>query len=79
MTDKNTENPTGIWLSKTCMYFPPSTLNVVTLQLHRAQLHIRGYGVVQTVGAEIEARKRRKVDMISIDMVIKIKVFHGKQ
>ena len=42
--------------------------------VHRAQVHIRGYGVVHTGGAEFEARKRRKVDLISFDMVIKIKV-----
>ena len=36
---------------------------------HRVQVHIRGYGVVHTGGAEFEARKRRKVDLISFDMV----------
>ena len=41
---------------------------------HRAQVHIRGYGVVHTGDAEFEARKRRKVDLISLYMVIKIKV-----
>ena len=41
---------------------------------HRAQVHIRGYGAVHIGGAEFEARKRRKVDLISFDMVIKIKV-----
>ena len=34
---------------------------------HRAQVHIRGYGVVHT-----GVRKRRTVDLISFDMVIKI-------
>ena len=44
--------------------------------VHRAQVHIRGYRVVHTGDAEFEARKRRKVDLItsSFDMVIKIKV-----
>ena len=37
-------------------------------------MHIRGYGAVHSGGAEFEARTRRKVDLISIDMVIKIKV-----
>ena len=41
---------------------------------HRAQVHIRGYGAVHIGDAEFEARKRRKVDLISFDMVIKIKV-----
>ena len=31
-------------------------------QIHRAWVHIRGYGVVHTGGSEYEARKRRKVD-----------------
>ena len=39
---------------------------------HRAQLHIREYGVVHTGDAEFEWRKRRKVNLITIDMVIKI-------
>ena len=38
------------------------------------QVHIRGYGVVHTGGAKFEAKKRRKVYLISFDMVIKIKV-----
>ena len=38
-------------------------------------MHIRGYGLVHIVGAEFKARKRRKVDLISFDKVIKIKVF----
>ena len=42
---------------------------------HHAQMHIRGYGLVHIVGAEFKARKRRKVDLISFDKVIKIKVF----
>ena len=37
-------------------------------------MHIRGYGAVHIGGAECEARKRRKVDLISFDMVIKMKV-----
>ena len=47
-----------------------SRLNQV---LHCAQVQIR-YEVVHTGGAEFEARKRRKVCLISFDMVIKIKV-----
>ena len=39
---------------------------------HRAQVHIRV--VVHTGSAQFEARKRRKIDLISFDMVIKIKV-----
>ena len=39
-------------------------------KLHRAQVHKGGYGVVHTGGAEFEARKRRKVDLISFGMVI---------
>ena len=31
---------------------------------------IKGYGVVHTGVAKFEARKRRKVDLISFDMVI---------
>ena len=42
--------------------------------LHHAKVHIRGYGVVHTGGVEFEARKLRKVDLISFGMVIKIKV-----
>ena len=45
-----------------------------SLHIHRAQVHIRGYGSVHTGGAVFEARKRRKVDLINFDMVIKIKV-----
>ena len=37
-------------------------------------MHIRGYGAVHIGGAEFEARKRRKVDLISFDMVIKIEL-----
>ena len=33
-------------------------------------MHSRGYGVVHTGGAEFEARKRSKVDLISFDMVV---------
>ena len=33
-----------------------------------------GYGAVHIGGADFEARKRIKVDLISFDMVIKIKV-----
>ena len=33
----------------------------------------KGYGVVHTGGAEFEARKRGKVDLISFGMVIKLK------
>ena len=48
---------------------------VVPMEItHRAQVHIRGYGSVHTGGAEFEARKRRKVDLISFEVVIKIKV-----
>ena len=37
--------------------------------------HIKGYGVVHSEGAEFEARKRgEKIDLISFDMVIIIKV-----
>ena len=41
---------------------------------HCAQVHIRGNGSVHTGDAEFEARKRRNVDLINFDMVIKIKV-----
>ena len=41
-------------------------------------MHIRGYGSVHIGGAEFEARKRRKVDLISFDLVIKIKVIKFK-
>ena len=44
------------------------------MMIYRAQVHIRGYGAVHIGGADFEARKRRKVDLISFDMVIKIKV-----
>ena len=47
---------------------------VFEYQCYRAQVHIRGYGVVHTEGAEFEARKRRKVDLISFDMVNRIKI-----
>ena len=42
--------------------------------IHRAQVDIMGYGSVHTEDAEFEAIKRRKVDLINFDMVIKIKV-----
>ena len=48
--------------------------NILSIHPHRAQVHIRGYGVLHTGGAEFEARKRRKVHLISFDMVIKLKV-----
>ena len=47
----------------------------VVERLHRAQVHIRGYGSVHSGVKVFEARKRRKVYLISFDMVIKIKVF----
>ena len=47
---------------------------MIVIMTHRAQVHIRGYGAVHTGGGEFEARKRRKVDLISFYMVIKIKV-----
>ena len=37
-------------------------------------MHITGHEVNHTGGVEIEARKQRNVDLISFDMVIKIKV-----
>ena len=55
-----------------------ATEKLVCLRKHRAQVHIRGYGAVHIGGAEFEARKRRKVDLISFDMVIKIKVIKFK-
>ena len=55
-------------------------LNFVTWfkQCHLAQVHIRGYGAVHIGGVESEARKRRKVDLISFGVVIKMKVVNFK-
>ena len=55
----------------------PLILRLFPLQMilfHRAQVHIRRYGAVHTGGGEFQARKRRKVDLISFDMIIKIKI-----
>ena len=43
-------------------------------QFYQYHMHIRGYEAVHNGDAEFEARKRRKVDLISFDMIIKIKV-----
>ena len=45
---------------------------IVCFIIHRALVHIRGYGAVHIGGVESEARKRRKVDLISFDMVCQI-------
>ena len=39
--------------------------------MHRAQVHIRGYGAVHTGGAEFEVRKHRKVDLVFKVKVVK--------
>ena len=54
-------------------------LNIFFSRTHRAQVHIRGYEVVHTGDVEFEARKQRKVDLISFSMIIKIKVVTGIQ
>ena len=67
-----------LWHYTKDLVYNPEIVFKRPVQNHRAQVHIRGYGAVHIGGAEFEARKRRKVDLISFDMVIKIRVVKFK-